>query len=427
MLQSVQKPVKRLQPRSYHAFRCIGAECDDTCCVGWIVNIDKQTFDAYQGCDDPEFGPRLRELVTINTTNSTEDNYARIALSTPACPFLAEGWCAIHKRLGQEYISVMCSTYPRVMNIVDDVLERSLDLSCPEAARLTLLNPAPIEFDTEEGALHDPRLGSLAVLHTWQQTSDKPYLYFREIREFVIWLLQFRAYPLWKRMAILASFCDQLQEMATDARHSQVPEALRVYRNAVERNMFDSALQPHVAQPARQLELIVELVIGRITSDYTPPRFRDFYRDFMQGIEWTAESGMDDIGRRYAAAHAQYFAPFMNGHEYMLEHYLVSYVHRTLFPLGAQESSRGLSVGQAVQSIREQCMLILIHYGIIQMILIGLAGLHKSEFSTELVVRAIQTFAKTFEHSVPFPKKVFEKLAEKNITTSVALAVLLRN
>ena len=36
----------------------------------------------------------------------------------------------------------------------------------------------------------------------------------------------------------------------------------------------------------------------------------------------------------------------MGQHEYMLEHYLVSYVHRTLFPLGPQESSRGLSVEQ---------------------------------------------------------------------------------
>jgi len=427
MLPSVQKPVKRLQPRSYHAFRCIGADCEDTCCVGWVVNVDKPTYETYQRCDDPELGPRLRELVSINTVNSSDDNYARITLSSPSCPFLAEGLCSIQKQLGEEYLSVMCSAYPRVMNVVDDVLQRSLDLSCPEAARLVLLGPSPMEFDEEEGPPRDPRLGLLSVLHTWKGKSDKPYLYFREIRCFVIWLLQYRAYPLWKRLVLLGSFCDQLQEMATAGRHSQTAEFLEVYRDAIQRNLFDQALTSHVAEPAKQLELVLELIVGRIGSDFTPPRFLVCYQDFMHGMEWTAESSMDDIGRRYAAAHAQYYAPFLAQHGYMLEHYLVSSVHRTLFPLGAQESSRGLSVGQAAQSIREQCMLLLIHYAIIQTVLIGRASLYKTQFSTTHAVQAIQSFAKTFEHSVPFPQRTFKTLADKGIQTCASLAILLRN
>ena len=142
--------MKRLQPSSYHAFRCIGADCEDTCCVGWIVNVDKPTYEAYQRCDDPELGPPLNELVTISQTGSSDDNYARINLSGPACPFLSEGWCAIQKKLGEAYLSDHVLSYPRVMNVVDDVLQRSLDLSCPEAARMVLLDPNPMEFDEEE-------------------------------------------------------------------------------------------------------------------------------------------------------------------------------------------------------------------------------------------------------------------------------------
>ena len=145
------QPVKRLQPHSYHAFRCIGAECEDTCCIGWIVNIDKRTYQIYQACDDAELGSRLHELVTINTAANSDDNYARITLSGPGCPFLSEGLFAIQKKLGEEYLSIMCASYPRVMNVVDGVLERSLDLSCPEAARLVLLDHSPMEFDEDEG------------------------------------------------------------------------------------------------------------------------------------------------------------------------------------------------------------------------------------------------------------------------------------
>jgi lysine-N-methylase len=178
----VPTPVKRLQPRSYHAFRCIGAECEDTWCVGWIVNIDKLTFQAYQGCDDLELSPRLHELVTINAASNSDDSHARINLSGSGCPFLSEGLCGIQKKLGAEYLSIMCAKYPRVMNLVDDVLERSLDLSCPEAARLVLLDPNPLEFDEEEGPRHDQRLGHPPVLRTQTEDSGKPYQYFREIR-----------------------------------------------------------------------------------------------------------------------------------------------------------------------------------------------------------------------------------------------------
>ena len=216
MLNPLQKPVKRLQPRSYHAFRCIGADCEDTCCIGWNVNVDKATYELYQRCEDPQLATALHELVTINSGNPTDNNYARIKLSTPACPFLSEGLCSIQKKLGEEYLSMMCSAYPRNMNVVDDVLHRSLDLSCPEAARIVLLDPNPMQFDEDEGPAHDPRLGRSPAV------SATPY--FREIRGFVIWLLQHRADPLWNRLVTLGALCDELHEMALKGSTSQTDE-----------------------------------------------------------------------------------------------------------------------------------------------------------------------------------------------------------
>jgi lysine-N-methylase len=186
-------------------------------------------------------------------------------------------------------------------------------------------------------------------------------------------------------------------------------------------------LGAHAPQPLKQLELALELIVGRIGSDFTPARFQACYRDFMQGLEWTAESSMTDLGRRYAAAFAEVYSPFMQQHDYILEHYLVSYVHRTLFPLGAQESSRGLSAGQSARSIREQCLLMLTHYAVIQTLLIGLSAFYKTEFSAAHAIQAIQSFAKTFEHSIHFPAQTFRKLQEQDITSAAGLAILLRN
>jgi lysine-N-methylase len=265
------------------------------------------------------------------------------------------------------------------------------------------------------------------VLRTANGKSDKPYRYFREIRGFVIWLLQYRAYPLWKRLVILASLCDQLQETAAAGRSDETPEVLEAYRGALPQGLFDEAVNTHVPQAAKQLELVLELIVGRISSDFTAPPLLECYRKFMQALNWTAESSMDDIGRRYAAAHSQYFEPFLSRHAYMLEHYLVSYVHRTLFPLGPQESTRGLSVHHIANTIRDQYMLMMVHYAIIQTLLIGMAAWHQEEFGVKEAILVIQSYTKAFEHSPSFPERSLKILAEKGLKSCTTLANLIRN
>ena len=420
-------PPKRLQPRAYHSFRCIGADCEDTCCSGWLVNIDKQTYEAYQRCDDPEMGPRLRELVTIHAASTSEDSYARIGLSGTSCPFLAEGLCSIQKSLGETYLSTVCSKFPRVANVVDDVLQRSLDLSCPEAARVLLLDPSPLEFDQEEGPEHDPRVGELSVLTTADTNSPKPYGHFREIRGFAIEVLQYRAYPLWKRVIVLGSFCDQLEQLAAAGQNAQVPAAIDWFRDAIHGNRLDEAIHHHSPKPIVQLAIMLELIVARITVDYVAPRFLDCYREFKDGIEWGAESSMEEIGERYAAAFERHLSPFLKGHEHILEHYLVNYVHRTLFPLPAQQGNRDPGVHHAAETIREQCLLMLIYYGVIQTVLIGLAAFHREEFGPSHAIRVIQSVTKVFEHNLSFPERALTILAEKGIRNCVSMAVLVRN
>ena len=418
-------PERRLQPKSYHAFRCIGAECEDTCCVGWNVNVDKKTYDAYQGCPDPALGPRVRELVAINVSGKSDDDYARIQLTSEGCPFLEGGLCSIHKTLGEPYLCNMCATYPRILNVVDDTLVRSLDLACPEAARIVLLDPRPMEFDGDPGAPGAPREALLPMLKTAENNSGKPYRYYRELRDFIVWLLQYRTDPLWKRMVLLGSFCDQLQTSTADGRHSEIPQVVDAYRDAVQRDLFAQSLnQP--ANGAAHLEMIIELIVGRITSDFTAQRFRDCYREFMQGLEWTAESSMTDLGARYTAAFYEYYAPFISGHKYILEHYLVSYANRTLFPLGPSESRTELTAHRVARSIRDECLIMLMHYGTIQSLLIGGAAFHKADFGAGHAIRVIQSFAKVFEHSVPFPDRALEILKTKGIQSCAGLAMFLR-
>jgi lysine-N-methylase len=337
-----------------------------------------------------------------------------------------EGWCAIQKKLGEEYLSIMCSTYPRVMNVVDDVLQRSLSMSCPEAARVTLLDSNPMEFDEEEGTRSDARLGHLSFLSTVADSSQKPYAHFSEIRSLIIWLLQNRKYSLWKRMVMLGSLCDQLHSTADDCKAaSETPEVLTAYRDAIDRGVFDEALSSHRPQPAKQLELVLELIVDRIGSDFTAVRFQECYREFMAGLDWTTDVGMDQLGRRYAAAYSEWYLPLMSKHEHVMEHYLVSYVHRTLFPLGAQESSRKVAVSYL--AICDQCMIMFVYFAILQTVAIGMAGFHQAQFDVAHVLKVIQSTAKAFEHSVAFPTRALKILVDNGIPNCAAMAILLLN
>jgi lysine-N-methylase len=136
---------------------------------------------------------------------------------------------------------------------------------------------------------------------------------------------------------------------------------------------------------------------------------------------------MDEIGCRYAEAYVQYYVPFMSQHEHILEHYLVNYAHRTLFPMGMPESNRRLSNDRVSSIIAAQFMLMAAYFAITQTLLIGMAGFHKTAFCAGHVVKLIQSSTKTFEHSLTYPGRVIQMLADKNMTTPASLCVLIRN
>jgi lysine-N-methylase len=390
--------MKSLQAPSFEAFHCIGADCEDTCCDGWAVVVDQRTYEKYQRCGDAELKPLLEKFVTLNATGRTSDDYARITLDGSRCPALRDGLCLIQNKLGEEYLSKTCLTYPRVVNQVDEVVQRSLHLSCPEAARLVLLDPEPIRLRLEDRALDTSRVGSLVVVDTSKiGLSGKSYRYFTDIQSRVISLLQDRSAPLWKRLLTVG------------------------YGSA-----SDSEFAQPVPRPLLQLETVLEIIVGRISSDFTARSFLNCYEQFMRGLEWTDQSSMTDLERRYTHAYSYYYAPFVAQHEYILEHYLVNYVYKTLFPFGPQER-KAESILPQDESHGSQYALVIVYYAIIKTLAIGLAALHKDAFAASHLVQVIQTVSKTFEHSSSYPRRILQMLAEKGMNNRAGMEALIAN
>ena len=132
-------------PSYYNQFHCIGGSCPDSCCIGWEVDIDEETYNYYKSLKGP-FGDRLRAHIKEDGT----DRYFPLC-EGGRCPFLnRENLCDIITQLGEESLAQVCMEYPRYFLEKGDYEQIDLSLSCMELGRIFFEDPDPIEYIREE-------------------------------------------------------------------------------------------------------------------------------------------------------------------------------------------------------------------------------------------------------------------------------------
>ena len=317
-----------LIPQYLSKFSCIGDKCEDNCCYGWNIAIDKNVYEKYRKTSDTELKPILDKNVTRNRSNPSDENYAKIKLDCNGqCPFLDENkLCNIHKNLGSEYLSKVCTTYPRVTNLVDQKHERAATLSCPEAARLILLNPQLMEFDEVEEAID--------ILYVIKDTAETKNIkdikrapkYFWELRIFSISLIQNRKYKLWERLIILGLFMQKVSEYINNETADKIPGLIEQYHEIINSDSLKKELENIPVNTNIQMELMKEINDQRFGTQINPNTkvYVNCVAEFLYGIKYMKEDKVENIAERYKEAFDNYYKPFMDEHEYILENYLVN-------------------------------------------------------------------------------------------------------
>tara|TARA_E500000178_G_scaffold167158_2_gene166595 strand:- start:10956 stop:12125 length:1170 start_codon:yes stop_codon:yes gene_type:complete len=121
-------------------FECIGKDCIDSCCIGWNIEIDKNTYKKYQSSSNKDIR-NLSEKYLIKKNENSEINYGKLENLNNSCPFLNQDkLCKAYNLLGKESLSIGCSTYPRIIKNFDNENFIACEMSCPEMARLCLNN-----------------------------------------------------------------------------------------------------------------------------------------------------------------------------------------------------------------------------------------------------------------------------------------------
>lgn len=167
LLFCVRKPMMITKPAYFDSFRCIAEKCPDSCCKEWEVQVDEHSAAYYRSLPG-ELGDRLRQVLR------TEDGETVMTIQEGRCPMWRDdGLCRIQAELGETALCKTCREFPRLTHDYGDFVERGLELSCPEAARIILSAPpaAPVVTEALGGEEAEYDRDAMAVLKATRKTA----------------------------------------------------------------------------------------------------------------------------------------------------------------------------------------------------------------------------------------------------------------
>ena len=361
-------------------FQCIGGICEDNCCIGWNVEIDEETYGKYRDVKDSELNRIIRKYVYLNEGCYDKNvDYGLVELlKNRRCPFLnKENLCSIQLRKGEDYLSNVCASYPRLVNLVDGTYEYSATVSCPEIARLALSTKEGIQF--EEMAEVHTKSNIISISVNTQKKNNHPLVkYLKETRAFTISLLQDRSHPLRDRILLIGLFYSDIQGLIDQEKTDEILNRINQYS---EEGLPDSILSQleKFKKQSRNGEEILKDITERFNNpeEIDSERYFHYISLFWQGLKKMSTNN--------------------NPPEYILENYLVNYVFQSLFP-----ASEGMEPLEAFQKLA-------IRYSLIRFYLKGILAVEKNS-SEKTSIEFIQVFSKALEHHYTYFDEINEFL-----------------
>lgn len=403
----MDKSIKMKYPEYFKEFKCIGGACEDSCCVGWDIDIDKITFKEYYKVKNPEMKKMFQKNVHNNEHCSSEDvDYGKVKLKADKrCPFLdGDNYCKIYSNIGEEYLSNVCTSFPRIINKIDGYHEMSLDFACPEASRLILLKEEGIKF-VENDEVLGKHIISTEVETQSKEFNESPIKYFEKIRDLSIKIIQNRNFSLNERLYKLGVFINELED--------EIEESFETLDKFIEKYDINSIIEKDIEsilyedeenkmKYIMQIDFFKKMIsLLNVDTDVDSIKFKEYTNEVVEGFKINEENNLMKNKETYIKAFEDYEENFIKDNSYMFENYLVNFIYKNLFPF----SEKG--------SIFDSYMMLLTRYAFIRFYLVG-GQLFGKEESKENVVRLIQTFSKTIDHHKTYLRSSLRYIKDKD-------------
>ncbi len=377
-------------PQYMKTFKCIGPNCIDTCCAGWDINIDENTFNKYEN----DRG-KLKELITGKYLKNSESddsfNYGFMKITEDSkCPFLNKNLlCEIHGKCGEENLSITCRRYPRVFNIIDNIYEKSGLPSCEEICSKAFLNKEKMEFIEIEEEFDEDSIEIRRVIDSEAFIdSDNLIQYFWDIRVISINIMQNRNFSIEERLRILKAFYKNLESLKNEENFYAIEDLLeQITENSSNITEFiDYSTVVPVSITTNFFNIILdENLLSKVIGTRLKILLSDLNKD---------QNLLNNIYEYHLKSLDTYF----NQYSYIFENYLVNQIFKDIIPFNTGEDLNQ-SINQLINT-----------YKLIKSYLILWNISSQNEISEKNIIYVIQALSKDLEHS-----KVFKDILTHNL------------
>jgi lysine-N-methylase len=395
-----------LVPKYVTQFQCVGAKCPDTCCANWTITIDKDTFQTYRRVVQPQLKPLIQEYL-VQVDKDSYANHGKIVFgkTDSRCGLNSkEGMCIVQQQLGEDALSDTCYTYPRSVVHFGDHFEQSLTLSCPEAARLALTQEDSFDFVSAE---FTARLATTSVL---APVNGYSLAAMHEVHIFVVQLFQTPTLSNTERLVTLGWLSQQIDHLVATNAQSEVDTLLTEMRKMVESGNIHAAVELLNPQQAASVTLF-SILFGMKPPDGTAGNQREILDKVRSGLEITAEPDLLRISDNYVRG-----SKLVTGDggtcERLVCRYLLNDVIRETFPW---------TRASAMEHYRR----LLSRYGILRLMLAGVAAAHGQSLNEAVIVQTIQVFCRIYQHNTAFATRAENILTQSDWTGIEQLYALL--
>ncbi len=395
-----------LVPRYVTEFQCVGGECTDTCCSTWTINVDKDTFKRYRRETHPALKPFLQQYLV----QEDKDSYARhgklkLRTSDAHCGMhSSDGLCPIQKALGEDALSDTCYIFPRYVVQFGERVEQSLSLSCPEAARLALTQDDAFEFVC---AGYTTRLATTTVIHAAQGFSMEAM---DEVRVFLVQLFQTPDLSNTERLVTTGWLCQQLDALVTDATQAHADSLLDAMRRMITEGSIHATVSQLNKQHARSATLF-SVLFGHGTLEVSQGSQSEVLNKVRAGLNIETELSLLKISDSYIRG-SHLLETDGGVCEKLVTRYLLNELIRETFPW---------TQSSAMAHYRR----LLMRFGILRLMLAGMANERGSALDEAAIVQTIQVFCRIYQHNLAFSKQAEALLAKSEWTQLESLYALL--
>ena len=358
-------------------FKCIAGACEETCCAGWYIAIDETTYKKYKKVKHPEMKKKFEKELVTKKGNSPEC-VAKIKLKNNRCAFLdKDNLCEIYSTLGENYLSETCTMYPRNTNDLGERVELSLALSCPQAARIVLLQKELIQFTTgEEEPL--PVVGAKLGLKTKAPKHFEDYLLL--MRQVLIAIWQESGYNIEQKWQRFEAVMKRFYHYQCQRDGKKLAEYIKEIQNdgyskikLQENNLLDEYLSEKKAKL-----LLSSLIQIRASKKWPSASYEAWYNQVLQGLGEKLDAKAYKKGE-------EIFEEALKKSPYIFENYFVNYIYERLVPINQK-------------TVKESLEEMILYYACIRLHLIGIAS-DKGYLEENDIVSLIQSFTRVFDHN----------------------------